>query len=78
MHVMVASNRTGAALRLSAVAFELNGSVMEPHEILQFDDRWFDHEYPDLSARKALIDRLTLVIVLGAFDLAAARDELFE
>lgn len=29
-------------LQISAVAFELNGTVLEPHELLQYDDRWFD------------------------------------
>ncbi len=29
-------------LQISAVAFELNGVVLDPHELLQYDDRWFD------------------------------------
>ncbi len=29
-------------LQISAVAFELNGTVRDPHELLQYDDRWFD------------------------------------
>jgi hypothetical protein len=29
-------------IQISAVAFELNGAVCEPHELLQFEDRWLN------------------------------------
>jgi hypothetical protein len=38
MHVMI--HPVGRLF--SAVAFELNGTVLEPHELLQHDDRWLD------------------------------------
>lgn len=38
MHVMIHP----AGQLFAAVAFELNGTVLEPHELLQHDDRWFD------------------------------------
>lgn len=47
MHVMADIETFGSRddaqiMQLSAVAFELNGSVCEPHELLQYEDRWFD------------------------------------
>lgn len=47
MHIMVDietyGNRDNAQiLQLSAVAFELDGKVREPHEMLQSEERWFD------------------------------------
>lgn len=36
MHVMIHP----AGPLFAAVAFELNGTVLEPHELLQHDDRW--------------------------------------
>jgi hypothetical protein len=47
MHIMIDIETLGPSdraqiLQLSAVAFELNGSVCEPHELLQGDDRWID------------------------------------
>ena len=37
----------GALLQLSAVAFELNGAVLDPHELLQYEDRWFNAHVHD-------------------------------
>lgn len=37
----------GALLQLSAVAFELNGAVLDPHELLQYEDRWFNAHIHD-------------------------------
>jgi hypothetical protein len=47
MHIMTDIETLGSQdgaqiIQLSAVAFELNGTVLEPHELLQYDDRWFD------------------------------------
>jgi hypothetical protein len=47
MHIMTdiemySSLDTAEIIQISAVAFELNGTVLEPHELLQYDDRWFD------------------------------------
>lgn len=47
MHISVDIETLGSRddaqiLQLSAVAFELNGGVCEPHELLQHEDRWFD------------------------------------
>lgn len=47
MHIMtdiemLSSADTAQILQISAVAFELNGTVLEPHELMQYDDRWFD------------------------------------
>lgn len=47
MHIMIDLESYGGRddaqiLQISAVAFELNGTVLEPHELLQYDDRWFD------------------------------------
>jgi hypothetical protein len=47
MHIMTDIETFGAQddaqiLQISAVAFELNETVLEPHELLQYDDRWFD------------------------------------
>lgn len=47
MHIMVdiealGFGERGRILQLSAVAFELNGAVLDPHELLQYEDRWFN------------------------------------
>jgi hypothetical protein len=47
MHIMADIETFGSQthaqiLQISAVAFELNETVLEPHELLQYDDRWFD------------------------------------
>lgn len=47
MHLMVDLESYGSGddaqiLQISAVAFELTSVVLEPHELLQYDDRWFD------------------------------------
>ncbi len=47
MHIMVDCETYGSGddaqlLQVSAVAYELNGVVLDPHELLQYDDRWFD------------------------------------
>lgn len=47
MHIMVdietlSPESTGRILQVSAIAFELNGKVQDPHELLQYEDRWFD------------------------------------
>lgn len=47
MHIMADIETFGdqddaQILQVSAVAFELNETVLEPHELLQYDDRWFD------------------------------------
>lgn len=47
MHIMADIETFGPQtnaqiLQISAVAFELNETVLEPHELLQYDDRWFD------------------------------------
>lgn len=54
MHIMVdietlGSSDMGRVIQISAVAFELNGVVCEPHELLQFEDRHIDlivNDYP--------------------------------
>ena len=38
---------SGSLLQLSAVAFELNGAVLDPHELLQYEDRWFNAHIHD-------------------------------
>lgn len=45
-------------LQIAAVAFELNGKVQEPHEILRDAERWYDVSviYPDLG-RQPTVDR---------------------
>lgn len=42
MHVMFGLDGGSSSVRLSAVAFELTGDVREPHELLQFEERWLD------------------------------------
>lgn len=47
MHLMLDLETFGSGddaqiLQISAVAYELNGVVLDPHELLQYDDRWFD------------------------------------
>lgn len=39
---------------VAGVAFELNGTVLDPHELLQYEDRWLH----DRGEMKPLLDRL--------------------
>ncbi len=52
MHIMIdcealGFGERGTLLQLSAVAFELNGAVLDPHELLQYEDRWFNAHIHD-------------------------------
>lgn len=57
MHVMVEPDF--GKRQIAAVAFELNGSVLAPHELLQYDDRWMHAKGPFYSDVLQALRRFT-------------------